>query len=291
MPAFQNAATAAQVERAVADRRTRNVYFRPELLGPGGIELTPAQAKAYFRSRKTAVLVGNWKIVGLEKEVRTYLSALVSPASVDEILAAGERHRAASPKRAAQATEHPPYREMIAKAINELKETQGSSRQAIKKFIHANFKVGANADQQITLALRRGVVEGFFLAPKGMSGTFKVSKGKRAASPKRVASPKRADQTSPVRKVHKASPRRKSPPKTAPLRSLKQDIVDAVETYYVGEPLSHEDILDILVDHRGYTEGDAGRVGIQLESAVEEGKIDVAQDEDGNDAGFVPKRP
>ena len=38
-------------------------------------------------------------------------------------------------------SEHPTYREMISAAIVNLKERNGSSRQAIKKYIHANFKV------------------------------------------------------------------------------------------------------------------------------------------------------
>lgn len=37
--------------------------------------------------------------------------------------------------------EHPPYREMISAAIVNLKERNGSSRQAIKKYIYANYKV------------------------------------------------------------------------------------------------------------------------------------------------------
>jgi len=40
--------------------------------------------------------------------------------------------------------EHPTYREMISAAIVNLKERNGSSRQAIKKYIHANFKVCKN---------------------------------------------------------------------------------------------------------------------------------------------------
>jgi len=44
-------------------------------------------------------------------------------------------------KAASKKAEHPPYREMISAAIVNLKERNGSSRQAIKKYIHANYKV------------------------------------------------------------------------------------------------------------------------------------------------------
>ena len=38
--------------------------------------------------------------------------------------------------------EHPPYSEMIKAAILALKERNSSSRQAIEKYIKANYKVG-----------------------------------------------------------------------------------------------------------------------------------------------------
>ena len=49
---------------------------------------------------------------------------------------------AAKPKKAAA---HPKYSEMVGKAIAELKERGGSSRQAILKYIMANFNVGKDA--------------------------------------------------------------------------------------------------------------------------------------------------
>ena len=45
----------------------------------------------------------------------------------------------AAPKKPA---EHPPYSEMIKAAILALKERNSSSRQAIEKYIKANYKVG-----------------------------------------------------------------------------------------------------------------------------------------------------
>ncbi|RPA84351.1 histone H1/H5, partial [Ascobolus immersus RN42] len=68
------------------------------------------------------------------------------------------------------------YKEMLTKAITELKERNGSSRQAIKKFIQSNFKVKDNFDVQFNQALRRGVEKGEFVQPKGPSGTVKLAK-------------------------------------------------------------------------------------------------------------------
>ena len=63
----------------------------------------------------------------------------------------------AKPKKPAA---HPKYSEMVAKAIAALKERGGSSRQAILKYIMANFNVGKDAkpvNVHLKLALRAGV--------------------------------------------------------------------------------------------------------------------------------------
>ena len=56
---------------------------------------------------------------------------------------------------------HPKYSVMIAAAIAALKDRSGSSRQAILKYICANYKVdAAKAAVQIRLPLKRGVAKG-----------------------------------------------------------------------------------------------------------------------------------
>lgn len=54
-------------------------------------------------------------------------------------------------------------------AILALKERKGSSRQAIKKYILANFNVSARAhfDQQVSAAIKRGAAKNLFTLPKG----------------------------------------------------------------------------------------------------------------------------
>ena len=69
---------------------------------------------------------------------------------------------AESPKKAAKTkkpaakkpADHPKYIDMIKAAITALKERNGSSRQAIVKYIKANYKVGDGADVHVKMALK-----------------------------------------------------------------------------------------------------------------------------------------
>merc|ERR1739844_588225 len=95
-------------------------------------------------------------------------------------------------KKVKEPAAHPKYAVMIAAAITALKDRSGSSRQAILKYIVANYKVdAAKAAVQVRLALKRGLAKGT-LKParksgKG-SGSFrlaKVAKKKKAKKPKK----------------------------------------------------------------------------------------------------------
>ena len=106
---------------------------------------------------------------------------------------------AAKPKKPAA---HPKYSEMVGKAIAALKERGGSSRQAILKYIMANFNVGKDAktvNVHLKLSLRVGVKNKSLKQSKGTgaSGTFKIGeavkpKKKPAAKPKKAVKPKAA---------------------------------------------------------------------------------------------------
>ncbi|KAI5289083.1 hypothetical protein KEM55_008906 [Ascosphaera atra] len=89
---------------------------------------------------------------------------------------------------------HPSYKDMIKDAIINLKERNGSSRQAIKKYIHASGKIPVSTqaafDSQFNRALRSGVEKGEFAQPKGPSGTVKLAKP--AAKPAKPAVKKSA---------------------------------------------------------------------------------------------------
>merc|ERR1712088_352793 len=80
---------------------------------------------------------------------------------------------------------HPKYSVMIAAAIKALKDRTGSSRQAIAKYICANYKVdAAKAGVPLRLALKKGVA----------AGTLKMggAAGKKAKKPAKKAAKKPA---------------------------------------------------------------------------------------------------
>lgn len=81
-------------------------------------------------------------------------------------------------KASKQPAEHPKYAEMIIQALHALKDRNGSSRQAVDKYVKNHFKVGDKASHFIKMALKRGVENGQFINTKGSgaSGSFKVNK-------------------------------------------------------------------------------------------------------------------
>lgn len=120
--------------------------------------------------------------------------------------------------------EHPKYIEMIIAGIAALKERGGSSRQAIVKYIRANYKVGDNSDTHIKMALKRGVAANSIKQVKGTgaSGSFKLSDAKPAAkklatkkTPKKKApaAKKPAGKKTPAKKAAAKKPAAKKTPK------------------------------------------------------------------------------
>ena len=112
--------------------------------------------------------------------------------------------------------EHPVYAEMVVTAITTLKERTGSSGQAIKKYIKANFTVKDNADVFIKAALRKGVVKGTLTQVKGngASGSFKVAKVEKPKVVKKKKTPKKPAAKKPAaKKVVKKPAAKKATPK------------------------------------------------------------------------------
>ena len=126
------------------------------------------------------------------------------------------KKKPAAPKKPA---DHPPYLDMIKAAIAALKERGGSSRQAIEKYIKANYKVG-EVGSHLKTALKRNSLNGNLVHTKGVgaSGSFKLgekaqkkpkkkpaAKKKLAAKPKKPATKKAAKKPkkSPVKKAAK----------------------------------------------------------------------------------------
>ena len=81
---------------------------------------------------------------------------------------------------------HPPYIVMISQAITALKDGAGSSRQAIERYIQAQFGVMGDISSPLKSALKKGVATGRLLHTKGKgaSGSFKVIK--TVGPPKKV---------------------------------------------------------------------------------------------------------
>lgn len=127
--------------------------------------------------------------------------------------------------------DHPKYSEMIGAAIGSLKERSGSSRQAILKYVGANYKVGDNAGTHVKLALKRGVAAGTLKQVKGSgaSGSFKLAeKPKPAKKATKVAKKPAAKKVKkPAAKkvvAKKATPKKTKKPaaKKTPKKSAKK---------------------------------------------------------------------
>merc|ERR1719446_386078 len=123
---------------------------------------------------------------------------------------------------------HPKYSVMIPAAIAGLKDRSGSSRQAILKWIKANYKVEhPQAGQHLNMALKAGVKKGTLKMARASgkgAGSFKLgekpkvakkAKKPKAAKKKAVKKPaKKAVKKPAAKKVKK--PAKKAAPKKKP---------------------------------------------------------------------------
>lgn len=163
---------------------------------------------------------------------RSLRSSLHSPPLImsDAAAAPAPAKKAVKAKKPAKPVEHPKYSVMIGAAIAALKERGGSSRQAILKYIMANYKVGSETTKinaRVKTALKAGVTGGALKQAKGTgaAGSFKLGeKPKAPAKPKKVKKPKAAAKKpaakkpkSPAKKAAKkpAAKKAKSPAKKA----------------------------------------------------------------------------
>jgi histone H1/5 len=111
-------------------------------------------------------------------------------------------------------SDHPKYQDMIKSAVVALKERNGSSRQAIKKYILATYKVEDSEanNSLINRAIKTGVEKGVFSQPKGASGPVKLAKKDAEKKTTEKAPPK----SKPAEKkaTTKKTTTKKSVPKT-----------------------------------------------------------------------------
>ncbi|KAL8606361.1 hypothetical protein ACOMHN_050841 [Nucella lapillus] len=133
---------------------------------------------------------------------------------------------AAKPRKPTKPADHPKYNVMIAAAVTSLKERSGSSRQAILKYVMANYKVGnevTKINARVKTALKAGVKAGTLKQAKGTgaSGSFRLGEKKVAKSPaKKAAKPKKVAK-SPAKKAAKLK-KAKTPKKAAAKKPAKK---------------------------------------------------------------------
>jgi len=128
--------------------------------------------------------------------------------------AAAKAKKEKKPVKAKSAPSHPTYSVMITAAVGALKDRTGSSRQAILKYICANYKVEEKkATVQTRLALKRMISGGELRMAK--------DKGKGAGCYK-LASADKPDKAAPAKKAKKpASPAAKKAKKPAAAKKAK----------------------------------------------------------------------
>merc|ERR1712107_468057 len=131
-----------------------------------------------------------------------------------ETAAAPKAKKAAAKPKVAAA--HPPYANMIGAAIKALKERNGSSRQAILKYIVANYKVGdaAKAQIRVRLALKKMAAAG--AAGKKGAGCFKLAAAPKVEKKKPAAKKPKAKKAAKKPAAKKAAKAKKPAAKKAP---------------------------------------------------------------------------
>ena len=142
----------------------------------------------------------------------------------------GAQKKAASAKKesAKKIVEHPPYNEMIRQALVALKERGGSSRQAILKYVMANFKVGGDehsVNTHLKVALRNGVKSELLKQSKGSGATGSFRLGADAKKSVAVGREKVAVAKPKLSKAKPAVAAKKRTPvtkKAAPASAKKQ---------------------------------------------------------------------
>merc|ERR1712046_514285 len=146
--------------------------------------------------------------MGIHTNTKAIISNMSAPAK-----------KASKPKAPAA---HPKYSVMTAAAITALKDRTGSSRQAILKYICANYKVdAAKAAVQVRIALKRGVAKGALKMARasgkgaGSYKVVKVEKPKKVAKKPAAKKPKKAAKKPAAKKAAKKPAAKKAAKKPA----------------------------------------------------------------------------
>merc|ERR1712027_72348 len=131
------------------------------------------------------------------------------PNTVNMVDAKSPAKKAAKPKAPAA---HPPVASMVKAAVKALKERNGSSLPAIKKYIAANYKVDiVKLNRFINKALKNMTEKGVLTKVKG---SYKLSAKTKEEKPKKPNAKKPAAKKPAAKKpAKKASPKKKAAPK------------------------------------------------------------------------------
>lgn len=142
-----------------------------------------------------------------------------APAAAAPVAPKSPKKKSSKPKTPAS---HPKYIDMVQAAISNLKERGGSSRQAILKYIAANYKVGNNqalVNSRLKVALKGGVKAGALKQSKGTgaSGSFRLGAKpeKKVVKKKAVKKPKAKKPKAAAKKPKAKSPKKKKVVKKA----------------------------------------------------------------------------
>jgi len=140
-------------------------------------------------------------------------------------------------KKAVGTSDHPAYKDMIKEAILTLKDRNGSSRQALKKYIQSNFKIkAANFETQFNAALKRGVAASDFVQPKGPSGTVKLQKKDAKAPIEKKPVKKPAPSAAKAKKP--TAVKKETKPKAKPAAAKKSSTKPKAEVKKAVKPKS-----------------------------------------------------
>ena len=126
---------------------------------------------------------------------------------------------------AKKVADHPKYIDMVKAAITTLKERNGSSRQAILKYINANYTVSDKAPTNTKNALKKGVVAGALKQVKGTgaSGSFKLMEKPKAAKKPAAKKPAAKKPAAAAKKpVAKKAAGKKAAAKKTPKKAAKK---------------------------------------------------------------------
>ena len=112
-----------------------------------------------------------------------------------------------------KSSNHPTYAEMISAAILSLKDRTGSSRQAIAKYVCANYQVDADkAAFHLRRALKKGLEDGVFKTARQSgkgAGSFKLVEKKKKKPAVKKAKPSSKKSAVDAAKKAKSSAKKK----------------------------------------------------------------------------------